>query len=115
MVKQRDGGKRATRPQAMRRVELNELLVSEATVNKLGSRGIVVEEARQLIDNLHKIVLNQGRHRTHREENTRRLLIGRTDGGRVLTLVVEQTIDPTTWLIVTGWSASQSERRMIGS
>jgi hypothetical protein len=33
----------------------------------------------------------------------RRLLIGRTDGGRALTLVIEQTIDPTTWLIVTGW------------
>lgn len=60
----------------MRRVEINELLVSEAAVNKLGSRGIVVEEAQQLIDKLHKIVLNQGRHRTHREENTRRLLIG---------------------------------------
>jgi Phage integrase family len=42
-----------------------------------------------------------------------RLLIGRTDGGRVLTLVIERTVDPTTWLIVTGWGATLAERRML--
>ena len=31
----------------------------------------------------------------------RRALIGRTDGDRVLTLVIEQTIEPTSWLIIT--------------
>ncbi len=45
----------------------------------------------------------------------RRLLIGRTDGGRSLTLVIEQTLDPTTWLIVTGWEATDSERKILGS
>ena len=44
----------------------------------------------------------------------RRFLIGMTDGGRALTLVVEQTIDPTTWLVVTGWSATLGERRILG-
>jgi hypothetical protein len=44
---------------------------------------------------------------------TRRLLVGKTDGGRTLTLVIEQTIDPTTWLIVTGWTATDDQRRMI--
>jgi hypothetical protein len=32
----------------------------------------------------------------------RLLLIGRTDGGRAITLVIERTADPTSWLIVTG-------------
>jgi hypothetical protein len=40
-------------------------------------------------------------------------LIGSTDGGRVLTLVIEQTVDPTTWLIVTGRSATEAERRIL--
>jgi hypothetical protein len=43
----------------------------------------------------------------------RRLLIGRTDGDRILTLVVERTIDPSTWLIVTAWSATDIERRIL--
>jgi hypothetical protein len=37
-----------------------------------------------------------------------------TDGGRVLTLVIERTRDPTTWLIVTGWGATDAERRIFG-
>ena len=48
-------------------------------------------------------------------EPLRRLLIGLTDGGRALTLVIEQTIDPSTWLVVTGWTATDEERRMLGS
>jgi hypothetical protein len=45
----------------------------------------------------------------------RRLLIGRTDGGRTLTLVIEQTLDPTTWLIITGWDSSPRERKLLRS
>jgi len=29
----------------------------------------------------------------------RRFLIGRTDGGKVVTLVIETTLDPATWLV----------------
>lgn len=43
----------------------------------------------------------------------RRLIIGRTDGGRIVTLVIERTVDPTTWLVVTGWDSSPRERRLI--
>jgi hypothetical protein len=42
------------------------------------------------------------------------MLIGRTDGGRRLTLVIEQTIDPSIWLIVTGWRATATERTILG-
>jgi hypothetical protein len=44
----------------------------------------------------------------------RRFLIGATDDGRVLTLVIEQTVEPTTWLIVTGWIATAVERNLLG-
>jgi hypothetical protein len=43
----------------------------------------------------------------------RLLLIGRTDGGRALTLVIERTVDPTTWLIVTGWDSTEAERKIL--
>lgn len=88
-----------------------ELLITEIALAKLGARSINAEEAEQLPRNAHAIVRNP-RNADH--PGTRRLLIGRTDGGRVLTLVIEQTLDPTTWLIVTGWSATEVERKMIG-
>ncbi|MBB4661787.1 DUF4258 domain-containing protein [Conexibacter arvalis] len=86
-----------------------ELLATEAAISKLGARDITTDEARQLPRNAHTIVRNP------REEppGKRRIVVGRTNGGRALTLVVERTIDPTTWLIVTGWESSPRERRLI--
>src|SRR4051794_32660243 len=43
----------------------------------------------------------------------RLLLVGLTDGGRALTLVIERTADETTWLIVTGWSSTTTERKLL--
>lgn len=87
-----------------------ELLVTEVALAKLGARSISAEEAEQLPRNAHAIVRNP---RAADHAGPRRLLIGRTDGGRVLTLVIEETLDPTTWLIVTGWSATEVERKII--
>lgn len=88
-----------------------ELLLTEAAIDKLGARGISIEEIHQLPRNVNVTVRNP-----HSDPPDRRqLLIGRTDGGRVLTLVVERTSDPTTWLTVTGWDATARERRLLGS
>jgi len=40
-------------------------------------------------------------------------MIGRTDEGRFLTLVIERTGDQTTWLVVTGWNSTAVERRIL--
>jgi hypothetical protein len=88
-----------------------ELLVTEVAINKLGARGITTQETRQIPRNAHVIVRNP--HKT--PGGKRRLLIGRTDGGRALTLVIEQTLDLTTWLIVTGWDSSPRERKLLRS
>ena len=85
-----------------------ELLATDVAIDKLGARGVTLEEAQQLPGNAHVTVRNP-----RDEDAARRLLIGRTDGGRVLTLVIERTIDPTTWMIVTGWEATESERRLV--
>jgi hypothetical protein len=90
---------------------VSELLVTEAAIDKLGSRGITIEESHQLPRNVYVTVRNP--HRSPPGE--RRLLIGRTDGGRSLTLVIERTRDPTTWLIITGWDATAGERRILES
>jgi hypothetical protein len=94
-----------------------ELLVTEAALDKLGGRAISVEEVQQLLDNRYAILPNPGRAgRTGGPQlPARRLLVGRSDGGRALTLVVERTVDPTTWLVVTGWEATTRERRILRS
>jgi uncharacterized DUF497 family protein len=82
-----------------------------AALIALGARGITTHDARQIPRNAHIVVRNP--HKT--SPGRRRLLIGRTDGGRTLTLVIEQTVDPTTWLIVTGWDSSPRERKLLRS
>jgi hypothetical protein len=86
---------------------VHELLATERALKKLGARSISSEEVGQLPRNAHETIRNP------RGPGTRRLLIGRTNGGRALTLVIEQTTDPTTWLVVTGWSATLAERRIL--
>lgn len=90
---------------------VHELLATEAALTKLGARNISADEAGQLPRNGHVVVRNPN---ARGEPDKRRLMIGTTDCGRVLTLVIERTIDPTTWLIVTGWSATDAERNLLG-
>lgn len=86
---------------------VHELVATERALDKLGARSISADEPAQLPRNRHVVVRNP------RDPGRRRFLIGSTDGGRVLTLVIEQTADPTTWLIVTGWSATPAERTIL--
>lgn len=91
-------------------MRVHELVATKAAVDKLGARGISTKEAEQLPRNQHVTVRNP-RATPHGAE--RHILIGRTDGGRHLTLVIEQTDDPSTWLIVTGWPATTNERTIL--
>jgi uncharacterized DUF497 family protein len=91
---------------------VSQLLATEVALNKLGARGISLAEAEQTIWNRHVIVRNRRGKVERRQPLTRRQLIGRSDGARALTLVIEETIDPTTWLLVTGWDSTQIERRI---
>ena len=94
----------------MGRDAVHQLLASDAALDKLGPRGITAEEAEQLPRNRHHTVRNP---REPGEPGKRGLLIGRTDRGRILTLVIERTVDPTTWLIVTGWDSTETERKIL--
>jgi hypothetical protein len=94
----------------MAREAIHQLLATDVALDKLGARGISADEAEQLLRNQHATVRNP---RAGGDEGKRRLLIGRTDGDRTLTLVAEATVDPTTWLIVTGWESTQAERKIL--
>ncbi len=93
---------------------VNQLLATEAALDKLGARGISVAEAEQTIWNLHVIVRNRRGSPERRQPDTRRLVIGQSDANRVLTLVIEETVEPTTWLLITGWDSTPAERKMLG-
>jgi hypothetical protein len=92
---------------------VNQLLATEVALDKLGARGISIAEAQQAIWNRHVLIKNRigSARRTQRE--MRRLLIGDNDGGRRLTLVIEGTVEPTTWLLVTGWESTPVERMIL--
>jgi hypothetical protein len=88
-------------------VRVRDVVHVQRALEKLGARSIAAEEVAQLLRNPHATIRNP------RDPDRRRLFIGRSDGGRALTLVIEQTPDPTTWLIVTGWSATLAERGIL--
>jgi hypothetical protein len=92
---------------------ISQIRATEAAIGKLGARGISQEEAEQLLNNAYVIARNLHGAADRRQPSVRRTLIGRTDGGRVLTLVIEQTLEPSSWLIVTGWTATERERRIL--
>jgi len=94
----------------MVRAVIHQLLATDIALDKLGARDITADEAQQLPRNGHVAVRNP---RGGGGRGARLLLIGQTDGGRALTLVIERTVDPTTWLLVTGWSATEPERKLL--
>ena len=93
---------------------IHELIATEAAIDKLGRRGIAVEEAERLPHNRHVILPNvRGPEGPRHQPFERRVVIGRTDGDRSLTVIVEQTVDPESWLIITGWESTDAERKII--
>ena len=73
---------------------------SDDVLMKLGARGISLAEARQMLFNGYQTKPDPGYRGRARK---RQLLVGRTNGGRALTAVVEPTLESTDWVIVTAW------------
>lgn len=92
---------------------VNQLLATEVALDKLGARAISSADAEQVIWNRHVIVKNRRGRPERLQREARRLLIGRNDAGRLLTLVIEETIEPTTWLLITGWESTSAERMIL--
>lgn len=70
-------------------------------------------EAEQTIWNRHVVVRNRRGSPERRQLDVRRLVIGESDASRVLTLVIEERIEPTTWQLITGWDSTPAERKIL--
>ena len=79
--------------------DVYDLEVPDFALVKLGRRNISAVEALQVRWNDPEERANP---RSPRSRN-RKLLLGETDGGRRLTLVIESTADPTAWIVIAGW------------
>ena len=87
------------------------LVINESAEAKLNARGITGEEAQELLVNPAVVTRNP-----HPRVLGSRMLIGRTDGGRVLTLVIQpDEDDPAVRHVMTGWDATATERRTLGA
>jgi hypothetical protein len=92
---------------------ISQIQATEAALGKLGARDISEEEAEQVLNNAYVIARNLRGRAARPQPRARRALIGRTDGGRALTLMIEETLEPTSWLIITGWNSTDRERKML--
>lgn len=86
-----------------------QLLATDTALDKLGARQISASEAEEIPSRRQVVVRNPN----DPTDGKRVLLIGTTSTGRVLTLVLERTVEPTTWLIVTGWTSTKAERKLL--
>lgn len=78
----------------------------EPNAEHIAEHGITDLEVDQLLSNAHLIVPKRKRSR-------RMLLIGRTNGGRVLTVVIERTRHSGTWRPITAWNAASHELKAL--
>jgi hypothetical protein len=91
-------------------IDVRALLFTEETEAHLSRAS--ANEIRQLLGNRH-VTTDNPRGANPTSGASRSLLIGNTDGGRRLTVVIEATLDPTTWLPVTAWESTADERRLL--
>jgi hypothetical protein len=87
---------------------VKEIRITERALRKLASREPPIEEWEpyEVWLNRHVIVRNKrDRAASHR-------LIGRTDAGRRLTILVRASQNDSSWVIVNGWDSSKGERTL---
>jgi hypothetical protein len=84
------------------------LFISEHAEAQLLACASSAIEARQLLQNEHVVTRNP-----NAQTQSGRLMIGRTDGGRALTLAIYPTADTAAWTVATGWPSSNREVRAL--
>jgi hypothetical protein len=92
-------------PMPQRRVSV--LVLDEHNLAEMARHGVSAAEVVQVIGNRHITAPNP------RGEPGSILLIGETDGGRLLTIPLAPTDDPTTWRPATAFVASRHQRTVF--
>lgn len=89
-------------------IRIAELEFDDYNIEELARHNIRPRDVLQLLDN----VFTVRRNRKHR--SGRRQLIGKTHGGRTLTIILVETAVPDRWRPVTGWDSTTAERSVLG-
>ncbi len=84
-----------------------EVEFDDYNVEKLAQHGIQPTEVLQIFENMFTV------RRNKKSGSGERQLIGVTNGGRVLTIILASTLVPDRWRPVTGWEATTAERRAL--
>ncbi|MGZ6692925.1 MAG: hypothetical protein ACXVHQ_36650 [Solirubrobacteraceae bacterium] len=91
----------------MGRIAIYFLEFDDDNTEHLGQHGIAPEEVEQLTGNPYVTARNA------RGPENRIFMIGQTDGGRMLTIVLEATHDEVIWRPITGWSSTAREQKLL--
>jgi uncharacterized DUF497 family protein len=91
----------------VQRIAVYFLEFDDENTDHLSRHGVAPEEIEQVTGNAYVTARNA------RGPDNRILMIGQTDGGRVITVVLEATRDDVVWRPVTGWSATPEERELL--
>jgi hypothetical protein len=85
-----------------------ELEFDDYNEEELGRHRITPREVMQILSNRYTF------RRNRKERSGTLQLIGETDGGRTLTVILVETPVDGRWRPITGWDSSPGERRALG-
>jgi hypothetical protein len=88
-------------------IRIDELEFDDLNVDKLGKHAITPTEVVQLLDHGYTV------RRNKKTGSGDRQLIGRTHGGRCLTIVLVETPVAGRWRPITGWECTEPERSLL--
>jgi len=88
-------------------IQIRTLVWDEHNEEHIARHGVTPREVSQMVENPHIVVRNrsdrQGQH----------LMIGRTHGGRALTVALTKTRSTETWRPVTAYPATDAQSRLL--
>lgn len=90
----------------MQVAEVRGVQVTQAVRNKLAARGIDEWEPHEVAFGRYVLL----RNKKHRAASHR--LVGRTEAGRMLTILVRETEEDGIWDVRNGWDSSDGERTL---
>jgi hypothetical protein len=88
-------------------IRISELEFDDTNIQKLAVHGVAPQEVMQLLENRFTV------RRNKRSRTGERQLIGETNGGRVITVILATTAVPDRWRPITGWDSTAAERRAL--
>lgn len=88
-------------------IRIAELEFDDYNIEKLFQHGVAPQEVVQILDNRFTVRRNKSRGKGERQ------LIGETNGGRLLTIIIASTRVPDRWRPLTGWDSTSAERRAL--